>query len=372
MSINYNIELGNPPGMIVDCSMEHYVKVFAEKTDKPLLDCIGDILADKEHIHLALSGGLDSQFSLRYCLELNKTVTAYTYRSIWKDTIINVEDVYLAEQLAKKFKFKHHVIDIDLFEFYNNNEHYNYGPEYLNNTPQLSLHFYFIKLLKDKFNIDHILMGGDPPLIRYNSKITTQKNISITGDKFLQDIMAPYYIFCESIGVECLRDIYYHSPQAVYQSYMNNIDVIKKQGKYAKTTDWYMTSERQRNDLYVYKYEFYKNVINDLMPQKSETTGFENLKKILATETGIYNQFDIQYKDPLIDLDKKSIRARARERRLKYTELSARGEQGKQPTLGKFNRNIKYPQLIKNIYKDFHQYIQENDCTCVNRFNFDF
>lgn len=372
MSINYNIELGNPPGMIVDCSMEHYVKVFAEKTDKPLLNCIGDILADKDHIHLALSGGLDSQFSLRYCLELNKTVTAYTYRSIWKDTIINVEDVYLAEQLAKKFKFKHHVIDIDLFEFYNNNEHYNYGPEYLNNTPQLSLHFYFINLLKDKFNIDHILMGGDPPLIRYNSKITTQKNISITGDKFLQDIMAPYYIFCESIGVECLRDIYYHSPQAVYQSYMNNIDVIKKQGKYAKTTDWYMTSERQRNDLYVYKYEFYKNIINDLIPQKSETTGFENLKKILATETGVYNQFDIQYKDPLIDLDKKSIRARARERRLKYTELGARGEQGKQPTLGKFNRNIKYPQLIKNIYKDFHQYIQENECTCVNRFNFDF
>ena len=90
MSINYNIKLGNNPGMEIDCSMEHYVKVFANKTNKSLMECIGDILQDKQDIHLCLSGGLDSQFSLLYCLELNKNVTAYTYRSIWKDTILNI------------------------------------------------------------------------------------------------------------------------------------------------------------------------------------------------------------------------------------------------------------------------------------------
>ena len=75
---------------------------------------------------------------------------------------------------------------------------------------------------------------------------------------------------------------------------MNNIDVIKKQGKYAKTTDWYMTSERQRNDLYVYKYEFYKNIINDLIPQKSETTGFENLKKITCVcDHNVFRQYSL-------------------------------------------------------------------------------
>ena len=112
MSSNYNIKLGDPPGMVVDCSMEHYVDVFANKTNKSLLECIADILHNKQDIHLCLSGGLDSQFSLLYCLELEKNITAYTYRSIWKDTILNVEDVYIAEQLAKKYNFKHHILSL--------------------------------------------------------------------------------------------------------------------------------------------------------------------------------------------------------------------------------------------------------------------
>lgn len=372
MSINYNIKLGTPPGMEVDCSMEQYVKVFAKETDKTLIECIGDILQDKDHIHLCLSGGLDSQFSLLYCLELGKTVTAYTYRSIWKDTILNIEDVYIAEQLAKKHGFKHHIIDIDLFDFYENRKHFDYGPKFLNNSPQLSVHFYFIELLKKKFNIDHILLGGDPPLLRYKEIADKSKKISIVGENFLQDIMAPYYFFCESIGVECIRDVYFHSPEAVYKSYMNNIDVLKNKGVYASTLKHHNVAERYMSDTYMYKYAYYKNIIPNLIPQKSETTGFENLKKILATESGIYNQYNILYRNPQIAIETKSVRARELQRRLANTELQSNYQENKKSRLGRFSRNLKYSPLISDIYIEFLTYIEENDLECINRFVFDF
>ena len=368
---DFRINLGTPPGMVVDCSTDHFVEINTTPTEKTMLECISDILADKDDIHLCLSGGLDSQFSLMYCLELNKNITAYTYRSFWKDTIVNSEDVYIAEQLAKKHNFVHHVIDIDLYEFFNKNKHFEYGPKFLNKSPQLSVHFYFIELLKKTYDIDHILLGGDPPLFRYNPKLKeTSKNFSIVGEKFFQDVMAQYYYFCESIGVECIRDIYFHSPEATYTAYQNNLDTLKKFKVYTKMSD--AIKDRNRKDVYTYKYHYYKNIIPDLIPQKSETTGFENLKKILATESGVYNKFDLLYRRPQISLDINSVWARER-----TAIVSTRGSNrnfisNKKKKVFVFNRNIKYPPEVLQMYKDFCNLSQQEDMECVNRYSFDF
>ena len=122
----------------------------------------------------------------------------------------------------------------------------------------------------------------------------------------------------------------------------------------------------------MYKYEYYKNIIPNLIPQKSETTGFENLKKILATETGIYNQYNILYRDPQIAIEVKSPRARQRARRLANQELQAIYQDETKSKLGRFSRNIKYPDIISDIYVNFLTYIDENDLECVNRYLFDF
>lgn len=363
MSKDYYIELGSPPGMKLDFSADHYVKVLSKKTDKTLLECIGDILSDKTDIHLCLSGGLDSQFSLLCCLELGKSVTAYTYRSFWEDTILNTDDVYIAEQLAKKHNFTHHVIDIDLKEFYDTRMHFKYGAEFHNFSPQLAVHFYFIELLKKKFDIDHIMLGGDPPLLKFNTTINSDvKNIKITGDSFLQDSMAPYYMFCESIGVECLRDIYFHSPEAVYKSYENNLDVIKNKKIYC-TSQTTGGVGRNKNNNYKYKFEYYNNIIPNLIPQKSETTGFETLKKILAEESGIYNQYDLLYKRDMISLCVNSIRSRQTNSKFvrKFPTTAARNF-----------RNIRYTPEINELYLAFQKYIWENDLECVNKYSFDF
>lgn len=368
---DFRINLGTPPGMVVDCSDNHFVKVNATPTDKTMLECIADILKNKANIHLCLSGGLDSQFSLMYCLKLNKNITAYTYRSFWKDTILNSEDVYLAEQLAKKHNIKHHVIDIDLFDFFENNKHLNYSTKFLNKSPQLSVHFYFIELLKKEFNIDHILLGGDPPMFRYNPSIDiSSKSFRIIGEKFFQDVMAQYYFFCESIGVECIRDIYFHSPEATYTAYKNNLETLENFKVYTKL--FTELTYKNRKDIYVYKYHYYKNIISDLTPQKSETTGFENLKKILATESGVYNKFDLLYRTPQVNIDTKSVWAKERLAEYKSNSLKRNVVQRQKRSVTAFNRNIKYPAEVLQMYKEFCKLSQQEDMECVNRYSFDF
>ncbi|MDA9842878.1 hypothetical protein N9C44_00225 [bacterium] len=368
MSKDYYIELGSPPGMKLDFSADHYVKILSKKTDKTLLECIGDIISNRTDIHLCLSGGLDSQFSLMCCLELGKNVTAYTYRSFWEDTILNIEDVYIAEQLAKKYKFTHHIIDIDLKEFYDTKTHFKYGAEFYNTSPQIAVHFYFIELLKKKFDIDHIMLGGDPPLLKFNNTIKSDaKNIKVTSNSFFQDVMAPYYMFCESIGIECLRDIYYHSPEAVYKSYENNLDVIKNKKIYCNSQNSGRTGtigvHKNKFNIYKYKFEYYKNIIPNLIPQKSETTGFETLKKLLAEESGIYNQYDILYRKDMKSMCVNSIRMRRTD-----TRIAVKDRPRSNPNF----RNIIHATELNELYLAFQKYIWENDLECVDRYSFDF
>ena len=354
MSLKTDIQLGDPPGIQVSLSDNPYVLVNAKQTDKGLLDCVSENLEHRSKINLGLSGGIDSQFSLQCCLHLNKEITVYTYRSFWQETILNSEDVYIAEQLCKEYNLTHNIIDIDLKDFYDKLTHFKYSTNFFNSSPQLSVHFYFIDRLKQEFDIDHIMLGGDPTLFKYAP--ITSKNFRLSGEGFYQDHMAPYYLFCDSIGIECLRDITYHSPQGVYASFKNNLDIVKNK-KIFITND-----KHYKDNPYVYKFEYYKNVFPNIKPQVVSTTGFENLKKILAMESGTYNQFDILYRFPQMDLVPKTLPQRAVVNKNKE-QLSS--------ILNRM-RNVKYDPLLKSIYSEYIDYVEQNNLQDVSQYKFDF
>jgi len=368
------IKLGNPPGAIIDISDILEINVLSEQSEKSFLGCFDKVLPDRELIHLCLSGGLDSQFTLRCCLELNRKVIAYTYRAFWEDTIVNTEDVYLATELCKKYKVEHKIIDIDLLSFYENLTYIKYSADFFNRSPQLAVHFYFIEKLKNEYNIDHILLGGDPPLIRFYPKLWTKdsvldRNIRITNETFFRNNLIPYYKFCKSIGIECYRDIFYHSPEMVYSSYLNNLETVKKANVYLEHND-----NVGKNNCYRFKYEYYKNIIPDLLTQKSETNGFENLKKMFAQKTGIYDQFNILYRQPLLNANSdipwlaeggltstmsSSI----------YSHSSTKWEDKKK---NKVFISFKHDKNINKIYSDFCDFVLENNLEPVNQYSFDF
>lgn len=355
------LTLGNPPGMILDLSDVYYVKTFAEKTETTLIQEVDSILKDKEHIHLALSGGLDSQFSLQLCIKLNKKITAYTYRSIWDGIYLNTDDVYVSELLCKKYNIKHHIIDIDLTNFFKGNLHYNYGHQYFNSSPQLAVHFYFLELLKNQFNIDHILLGGDPPIMQYNAEFKNNR-IRMEGEHFFQDVMAPYYLFCKNIGVECFRDIYFHSPKALYCGYKNNLDVVEKNKIHYEKLQRPIPEKDYKHNKYIFKYAYYKNLVENLIPQISETTGFEKLKKILAMETGVYNMFDLTYRRPMISKNINSIKNKVNNQKIVNTVKVSSSSP----------RNIIHDALINDLYYNFSQLVIKTDSKAINQYSFDF
>jgi asparagine synthetase B (glutamine-hydrolysing) len=337
------------PGIEISLSKEPYVKLKCNETDNTILQEIGKVLQDKQDVNIALSGGLDSQFMLQCCLQLDKNITLYTYRSFWGDVIVNSEDLYFAEMIAKRHNLKHYIIDIDLKPFFTTFQHYKYGKDFFNTSPQLAVHFHFLKLIKKEYDIQHILMGGDLPIFKY-AKVNDKEKLFLSGESVYQDIMAPYYLFCDSIDVECVKDIFYHSEELVYLGFENNLNLLKNRKVYCLGPDnSHPDHVPYKESHYKYKEMLYKNIFEDLNIQSFQTNGFETLKKLLASETGVYNQFDILYREPLNDLVPEFIPNRIRSK-----------------------RNLSYDPIIKFLYKDFLNFIEENKCENINRYRFDF
>jgi len=360
-----NIQLGKDPGLEIDISPAFYVKFFATKTDKSVIACADELLKDMDKLNLSLSGGLDSQFSLALAKHLGKDVTAYTYRSIWNGTFCNVEDVYMAQHMADINDVKLNIIDIDLNKFFSEREHLSYGKEFANHSPQIAVHLYWLDLLHSEYKIKNILMGGDPPLFKYASEETGTGKIRM-NDAFYHDILAPYYLFCKSKGILCLRDIYYHNPEIVYAGFKNNIDVVNKQKIYiendsriVKTPDTqeYISTSPYLTDNYIFKYQWYNNIIDGLIPQKSEITGFETLKKILASESGIYNRFDQLYRLPMQDIAVDSVKMMLK---TKNRNIRRRG------------RNVIMPETLNKLFLEYQKQVINTEATPVNRYSFDF
>ena len=360
-----NIKLGKEPGLEIDISPAFYVKFFATKTDKSVLSCANDLLKDIDNINLSLSGGLDSQFSLAIAKHLKKDITAYTYRTVWNQTICNAEDVYMAQYMSDKNDVHLNIIDIDLNKFFTDNIHFAYGKQFANQSPQLAVHLYWIDLLHSEYKIKNILMGGDPPLFKYSSNQTSKNKIRM-NDTFYHDILTPYYLFCKTKNILCLRDIYYHNPELVYAGFKNNIDVVINKKIYiendtrsVKTPDGqnYISNSPFLSDNYIFKYEWYNNIIEGLVPQKSETTGFETLKKILASESGVYNRFDQLYRFPMQDQAVNTVRTY-----MKNSKGRARSR----------GRNVILPEELNNLFTDFQKQVEITNASPINRYNFDF
>lgn len=360
-----SLQLGIEPGCTLEISEAYYVNILSKKTTESFISHVSKILQDTDTVNISLSGGIDSQFSLLLCRQLNKKINLYTYRSFWKDTILNAEDVYIAEQISDRENIRLNVVDIELSKFYNEKLHFTYGDKFFNDSPQLAVHFYWLEILKKKFNIENILLGGDPPLFKYADINESNKNLRTSNENFFQDILAPYYFVCRHLGIECYRDIFYHSPELVYLSYKNNIDVVKKERIFIDSLPSRKSgidgeiSAPFKIDNYIFKKQWYSNLIDGFITQKSETSGFENLKKILASESGIYNQYDILYRKPMVEQSTNTVKYYQSIRKNRNTKLNR-------------SRNIIYDKGIKDLYNEFLNAVKTSKAKPINRYKFDF
>lgn len=344
------ITFGSPPAFKFDdeTSMLN-IKIAKPNNLEPV---INDIVAQLQHVkqaNIALSGGIDSQFSLRVAKHLNVPVTAYTYLALWNGAPVNTDDVQVATQIAKKENVKLEIIEFDLKEFFNSNKHIEYGKKYKTRSPQIAFHLYFIEqTFKDKPGT--LFLGGEIPMMVKNSK-ENEGPLDIAGlnSGFFMGSTVSYRKLCKELNIDIVKDLLLYTPEIIYKTLKVSIDIARKEKKHCEWKPEYMVNMYPHK----LKYEIYEAILPGGVNPLVKSTGFEKLKKHLGISSGIYNQFDLLYRRPL-------------EQQVDRT-VNKRGQQG-------IAGSVKYiaKKLPQELTEEYRQAIKEHNSECVYEYYFDF
>lgn len=279
---------------------------FASHISKPSDNCtfkelIAPHFSDITEATVLFSGGIDSQFTMGIAQQMGVRVNAITYAGIWENSVVNASDVLTAQRFCAKHDIPIRIIDLDLKQFLNSGELIDFATSYKTFSPQVCCHLKFLSSLD---NSTPILMGGDP--VTLYSWLTHDGNFyartSVTMKKQIVGIIAPYYNFADKNNFKLIKDIFYLSPELLYYGLVENINLVKTKNLYIN----YKISQGNAapdvegvDDFMLYKSELYKSFNVPIETQLRKRTGFEDLKIHLAAQTGIYNQFDILYREPI-------------------------------------------------------------------------
>jgi len=292
------ITFGSPPAIKFNVESQLLsIKISEPKDSLSLVDKITQQLQHVTIANVCLSGGIDSQFMLRIAKKLNIPIKAYTYLASWQGSPINTDDVILAKTIAEKENVELEIMDIDLYEFFSTNMHLQYAKEFSVNSPQIAVHLHFLKMFKDIPGT--VFMGGEMPMLIKNSDNGSgPRDIAGIPQKFLMINSVAYRQVAEKFGIELIKDILLYTPEIIYKTLEVSIDLVEKLHIHSENV-----SDNPLISLYAHKikYHIYEQIIPGGINPLTKNTGFEKLKKYQAMQSGIYNQFDINYRFPMFE-----------------------------------------------------------------------
>lgn len=287
------IEFGNPPALQY-YEEEKFLSITIRKPNQEcdLLDLIKEQLSHIKKAHICLSGGVDSQFALRVLQEMNVPITAHTYLTTWKGSPINTDDVITAQMLTDKENIELKITEIELYDFFKSNKHMEYGKKYKIASPQVAVHLYYLDTAFKDIN-GTVVLGGDVPMMIKDSP-PDEGPLDIAGlsSSFIMKITQAYHAIAKDNNVSIVKDLLYLTPQILYKSLELSIDIVNKYQMHCEVGDTNGYPHKLKHAIYE---EILPGGINPLM----KSTGFERLKKYLASQSGIYNTFDLKYRAPM-------------------------------------------------------------------------
>lgn len=279
---------------------------FVSHISKPNDNCtfeelIAPHFSDMSEATVLFSGGIDSQFTMGVAQQMGVRVNAITYAGVWENSVVNASDVLAAQRFCAKRNIPIRIIDLDLKQFLNSGELIDIATSYKTVSPQVCCHLKFLSSLD---NSTPILMGGDPVMLSswltHDGNFYARTNATLKGQ--FTGISAPYYSFADKNNFKLIKDIFYLSPELLYYGLVENIKLLKTQSVYINykiSQGNHAPDVENTSDYMLYKSELYKSFNVPIESTMLKNTGFEDLKKHLAAQTGIYNQFDILYRKPI-------------------------------------------------------------------------
>lgn len=244
-----------------------------------------DLLDFQGTAHVMLSGGADSQTMSSWLRHRGVPQKAYTYAALWGDEVINATDVVQAQRYAQAWDLNHTVIDFDLREFYASNEYIEVAKRYQCRSPQVAVHLKFMEQL----GTDNIVTGGEPTTM-IGGELNKPAHFGLSTNLFL-NYHSVYKRFSEVNSVDVHRNWFWLTPEIFWSAMRANLDLLCD-------GYFYKPGGELKEDIH-YKNRLYQAQGFDILPLGVKYTGFENLKKLLAIETGNYDEYDQRYRKPL-------------------------------------------------------------------------
>lgn len=271
---------------------EKSMEVFAEKpaNNDTLMSLWADKFANFSNVNVCFSGGIDSQFVLSILNSLGKTINVYIFSFLWEDTVFNSPDVLHAMRYCNKFGFEYRNIEIDFKDFVNTNKHLDYCLTYKTNSPQIALH---LKMLDCIDNPHPIFFGTEIPLFEHNLETMNVSCAGLLNHLFATNSFLNYSLINNKLVI---KDLFALTPQTHYLGFKQFVNTaIQHKIIFPEDT----SSANAGGRAQPIRKLFYTDLGVTLLPPLLKNTGFEILKMHLAKRTGVYNQFDVDYRYPV-------------------------------------------------------------------------
>lgn len=266
-------------------------EVFLEPTEETLFSVWEEKFKNFDNVNVCLSGGIDSQFLMYVLSTLKKNIKIYIFSWIWDDCVFNSPDVLHAIRFCKKYGYEYTNIEIDYKSFLETGKCLEVCKQYRAESPQIAMQLYMLGFID---NNNPIFLGSDTPLIQYDF---ANQTCSVTGLNYQVYTTTAFLNYAKINKKIVIKDLFKTSPKTQYLSYKSFIDITKDNKLvYPKTN-----SPVSNYSLRLLTYNSL-GATDYLMKPLLKNSGFEILKMHLAKDSGVYNQYDILYRFPIIGL----------------------------------------------------------------------
>ena len=328
-------------GFELDYNNKTFEILFDEQDNATLMSVWEEEFKQFTDVNLCLSGGIDSQFLLYVLTTLKKNVKIYIFSWLWEDCVFNSPDVLHAIRFCKKHNLDYTNIDIDYKKFVNTAQLLGTCKKYKTNSPQIALQLHMLDFIE---NNNTTFLGADTSLMQFDFK---NNKGSVTGINYQFFTTMPFLNYSNINNRLVIKDIFKMTPLTHYLSYKQFIETTKK---YKLVYPCDSASETVMSIQPIKKLQYDDlGADNYIMEPLLKNTGFEILKMHLAKESGIYNQYDMLYRFPLlVSLNSEDW----------YTDLR------------KFKVKIRHPAM-KSFLTEYEEFcMSATDLKQVNIYNF--
>jgi hypothetical protein len=224
-------------------------------------------LGDKPVV--ALSGGIDSQST---CLMLKMAGIKFTTATLVFEDNLNSMDVENVKLFCDKHNITNTLVDINIMDFLRKDLH-DYVMKYECPSPQITAHFSFYERIIKEMGATSILAGGNAPYFingRLIFDVTRSQNA--------------WTIFSEKNNFKLYGNF------LAYSFDIASLVIIYRKNLISNNPNTVIP--------YSSKFDAYKAMGLDVIPQENSFTGFEKIKKMLEEITGDGWTFEKMFRRP--------------------------------------------------------------------------